>query len=625
MEVVLGDIAHLQAFCIDHFPKVMGETVAGMRRVNIVNLLFEQHDPSEIWRALQKHHPEEVKGNEGLIEWEEPRPEGKAPRYRDEVSRRLAEELSEEQARKKRLEKLGAPVDDVSHRIVVLKRKLREGMSLREGDVLGRYTLWERIGQGGFATVWKAVEEETESVVAIKVLHPTLAGDPLRVDRFFRGARMMAALDHPAIVKILAPRGEDDGVYFFVMEYIEGGDLHHAVLARRVLPEHVLPMILAVGEGLGLAHERGWVHRDVKPANILLGLDGVPKLTDFDLVGAAETTGGTRTGALGTFVYAAPEAMEKPQDADARADVFGLAMTMVFALYGKPLPLAAFRHPDTFVDRLMCDEVDKQVLKQALDWEREQRHRDAQAFCSVLRGPWREGSDALGRYAILEVHGVKQTMRWIPPGKFLMGSPESEAERWSDEGPQHEVTLTDGYWLADTPCTQALWEAVMGSNPSWFKGPDQPVDRVSWDDCKAFLNKLEALTPGLRMRLPTEAEWERACRGGTTGARWADQLNGIAWHHENARGETHPVKGKLPNPFGLYDMLGNVWEWCEDGQRPYTNNAVVNPRGPMAGSQRVFRGGSWDSRARYVRAAGRYASDPAYRSEDLGFRIARGQ
>lgn len=300
-----------------------------------------------------------------------------AARAAGDITVLLPGEVEEALALAAQWEKTGAPVEE---------RALRDGLSLREGDILGRWTLLERIGKGGFATVWRGSEEESDETVAIKVLHPTLAGDPVRVDRFFRGARVMAELDHPAIVKIVSAREEDEGEYFFVMEYVEGGDLHHAVVGERVLSEHVLPLILAVGGGLGLAHARGLVHRDVKPSNILVGLDGAPKLTDFDLVGAAETTGGTRTGALGTFVYAAPEAMEKPQDADARADVFGLAMTMVFALYGKPLPPAAFRHPDAFVDKLPCSDREKAVLKKALDWDREQRYRDASAFCSALKG-----------------------------------------------------------------------------------------------------------------------------------------------------------------------------------------------------------------------------------------------
>src|SRR5690349_9512328 len=170
------------------------------------------------------------------------------------------------------------------------------------------------------------------------------------------------------------------------MEYVDGEDLQRAVVNRRFPRERALPVVLAVGEALKLAHTKGFVHRDVKPANILLGRGGEPKLTDFDLVGAEDTTGGTRTGALGTFLYAAPESLDRPQDADVRVDVYGLAMTAVFALHGQPLPRTVLRHTDAFVDSLGCGAAVKAALKRALDWDRDQRFDDARAFCAALKG-----------------------------------------------------------------------------------------------------------------------------------------------------------------------------------------------------------------------------------------------
>lgn len=226
------------------------------------------------------------------------------------------------------------------------------------------------------------------------------------------------------------------------------------------------------------------------------------------------------------------------------------------------------------------------------------------------------------------VNQVVQRMRWVPPGRFGMGSPAPEEGRYKDEV-LHEVELRQGFWLGEAPVTQALWAAVMGSNPSHFVGVkgglERPVEQVSWEDCQGFIGKLNGLVPDLDARLPTEAEWERACRGGTTGSGWVDNLDAIAWYRDNAEYTTHQVKGKQSNPYGLYDMLGNVWEWCEDWFALYDTSQVVDPRGPNTGSKRVLRGGSWHSNARRVRAAYRYASDPADRYENLGFRVARGQ
>jgi formylglycine-generating enzyme required for sulfatase activity len=238
--------------------------------------------------------------------------------------------------------------------------------------------------------------------------------------------------------------------------------------------------------------------------------------------------------------------------------------------------------------------------------------------------------DRFGIFMSFPVGDVVQRLRWIPDGTFTMGSPETEEGRWEDEGPQHEVTISEGYWLGETPVTQALWEAVMGSNPSQFRGPDRPVEQVSWEDCQQFLERLNAMVPGLEGRLPTEAEWERACRAGTAGPTWAGKntaqvLRKLAWYGDNSGHQSHPVGKKPPNPWGLYDMLGNVWEWCEDRRGPYEAAPVTDPRGLAVGSYRVMRGGSWSSYARYVRAAYRAAYDPANRDGLLGFRLARGQ
>ena len=250
--------------------------------------------------------------------------------------------------------------------------------------------------------------------------------------------------------------------------------------------------------------------------------------------------------------------------------------------------------------------------------------------------PWAEpdwatasGRDQFGLWASFELGGVEQRMRWIPPGRFLMGSPEAEDGRFDWEGPQHEVVLTEGFWLAETPCVQELWRAVMGDDPSHFKGDRRPVEQVSWKDCQTFLDRLNFEFREFEFELPTEAEWEYACRAGTDTPTWlgteSANLERIAWYRSNSDGQTHEVAEKAPNPLGLYDVLGNVWEWCWDWQGDYSPDSTVDPEGPEQGSDRVFRGGAWGSQARSVRAAYRGWNDPGYRSRNLGFRLSRGQ
>jgi len=211
---------------------------------------------------------------------------------------------------------------------------------------------------------------------------------------------------------------------------------------------------------------------------------------------------------------------------------------------------------------------------------------------------------------------------WIVPGTFVMGSPLSEAGRDSDEA-QHSVSLPQGFWLSDHETTQAEYEAVMGSNPSNWRGLNLPVEQVSWNDAVTYCQKLTEreraggrITAQQAYRLPTEAEWEYAARAGTTGSRYGE-LDAIAWHGGNSGDQTHPVKQKAANAWGLYDMMGNVWEWCSDWYGDYPTGSVTVP---SSNSNRVDRGGSWYFGARFVRSADRGRFIPGFRFNDLGFR-----
>ncbi|MCP4700229.1 MAG: formylglycine-generating enzyme family protein [Gammaproteobacteria bacterium] len=227
-------------------------------------------------------------------------------------------------------------------------------------------------------------------------------------------------------------------------------------------------------------------------------------------------------------------------------------------------------------------------------------------------------------------------MRLIAPGRFLMGSPESEPKRYGDEL-QHEVILTKGFWLADTACTQALWQAVTGNNPSRFKGPENPAEKVSWNNAQEFLQTLNKAVLGLNLRLPAEAEWEYACRAGTATPFWfgdniTPELVNYDGNYPYAGGKkglyrkkTVPVKELQCNAWGLYQMHGNIYEWCQDWYNKYPQRTVSDPAGPDSGTDRVLRGGSWLNYGLDTRSAYRYRSEPGYRDDRFGFRLARGQ
>ena len=202
----------------------------------------------------------------------------------------------------------------------------------------------------------------------------------------------------------------------------------------------------------------------------------------------------------------------------------------------------------------------------------------------------------------------------IRPGSFMMGS-DSGGEK-----PVHKVILTQSFYLGKFEVTQEQWQAVMGSNPSNFKGPKLPVENVSWDDCQSFLAELQVKT-GRKFMLPTEAQWEYACRAGTTGD-YAGNLDAMAWYSENSGNTTHPVGQTRANAWGLYDMHGNVLEWCADRYSDYPSDAVSDPAGPSSGSFRVYRGGSWYDPADFCRSACRNWRIPGGRNYCLGLRLA---
>ena len=243
---------------------------------------------------------------------------------------------------------------------------------------------------------------------------------------------------------------------------------------------------------------------------------------------------------------------------------------------------------------------------------------DAQTSSSDQNG----GTPAFdGKDKVYTVNGVSFKMIAVKGGTFQMGS--DDGYEW--EKPVHQVTLSD-YYIGETEVTQELWTAVMGSNPSHFTGDMlRPVENVSWDDCQTFISKLNQLTGG-RFLLPTEAQWEYAARGGNKSKGYtysgSDAEDDVAWYWYNSDRMTHPVKTKAPNELGIYDMSGNVFEWCSDWYGSYSSAAQTDPTGPATGSYRVRRGGSWDDIAASCRVAYRISGAPTNTINYLGLRLA---
>ncbi len=204
------------------------------------------------------------------------------------------------------------------------------------------------------------------------------------------------------------------------------------------------------------------------------------------------------------------------------------------------------------------------------------------------------------------------TYVWIPPGRFLMGCSPGDADCAPQEQPAHEVNITKGFWLGRTPVTQQAYQRVTGKNPSFFKVAEHPVEMVNWNEAKAYC----AAVGG---RLPTEAEWEYAARAGSMGPRYGAP-DEIAWHYDNSGFKTHEVGQKKPNAFGLYDMLGNVFQWVADWYGVYPSSESSDPSGPSSGQLRMVRGGSWDNLSKVARSSYRGTSAPGDRSYSFGIR-----
>ncbi len=422
--------------------------------------------------------------------WEEIKISADKPEadFTDVHHKDLAEAL--EQAHVSHKEKLikGLDTKELDRKILGLKRQLRDGGTFRTGDILGhRYRLVQHIGSGGFATVWKSYDLVGKQMVAVKILHAQHSEDRTRRERFFRGARKMADLNHPNIVAVIEAMCEEGGIFYFVMEYAEGGDLEQKVRRDGPLPvKETVRIILDIGDGLANAHSRGVIHRDVKPSNVLFTGDDRAKLTDFDLVRAMDTTGGTRTGALGTFLYAAPESMTDASSVGPQADVYGLAMTTLFSLKGK-LELDVFRDSGHTIEKLNISADMKRALAKGLSWDLDQRFGTITYFCEAIQEsmskaqarlskPQNSTEFTLSRSPCSETISKRDLLTcehdWVrlAPGAFTMG--DDRAGVW--EQPAHRIQVTHFLYLSRMPVTNRAYRLFLESsgyrNPTlWYE------------------------------------------------------------------------------------------------------------------------------------------------------------
>ena len=321
---------------------------------------------------------------------------------------------------------LTAREQELTAKIRQRREEMRQTPTLQPEEFIGeRYRLARVIGLGGIGTVWVAHDYLTERLVAIKVLHPHLASEPGTLERFIRGARQMASLVHPNIVRVLEGPAEDHGFHYFVMDHIDDDDLMEVVRRQKLSREQMLRIILQIGEALQFAHERGIVHRDVKPGNILLNLEGQAFLTDFDLVVAANTSSITGPGPLGSMLYASPEMMDDARRADARTDQYGLAMTTVFVLQDGNLHTAMLYERHRLVDSLPVADATRAVLRRATALAPTERWGSVREFCTELAAGWNQPpSKQLGEHTDVTMMNFRRatSVGWMLAGALGFGA-----------------------------------------------------------------------------------------------------------------------------------------------------------------------------------------------------------
>ena len=510
------------------------------------------------------------------------------------------------------------------------------------------YTIKRKLGEGGMAEVWYA-ENGIGKPAAVKLLKYKFCADETVVERFQNEAKVMVKLNHPNIRQVY-DYALFEGRPCIIMEYLEGQDLKTLVKKHGAFDSDTAANYWSqIVAALNYTHGKGVVHRDIKPSNIFVTDEGQIKLLDFGIAKVRDAVTGTQTGQkLGTLVYMSPEQIMDSKHVDYRTDIYSLAVTFVHLLTGRvpydtdsssdfeimkqivespldmtgvPVEWQEFLHPyqeKEFGKRMVLKPFTKfghQKLEETIITNTSDV--DDHAEETMLEGMAdREDVSSqkvfnlrFGKSLDLMIGDIPLLMIFVEGGTYNMGKNDNGVISNFLSGITVHPVKVSNFYISESVVTQALWKAVMGNNPSHFKGDNRPVEMVSWWDCMKFIEKLNSLT-GRNFRLPAEAEWEYAARGGSKSMDYkfagGNSIDDVAWYENNSCDKTHLVKKLKPNELGLYDMSGNVWEWCMDENRA---------------SSRVIRGGCFFNNAKYCQVAYRHHHDGSLGSYFIGFRL----
>ena len=537
----------------------------------------------------------------------------------------------------------------------------------------GKYVIKKVLGQGGFGITYLAEQTMLGKQFAIKeffirdlctrlnnsTVTATAQSDMVKRyhKKFIKEAQIIARFEHPGIVHV-NDIFEENGTAYYVMNYVEGENLDEIIKREGALTEErALGYITKVADALDYIHRHNVNHLDIKPANIMIRkADNEPILIDFGVSKQYdEHKDQTTTTPPGVSNGYSPLEQYRPGGVSTfspQADIYALGATLFKLLTGKTPPNAS----DMLIEGLPRNNVFSPNLREVIERAMQPRYVDRPKtvkewlgmFISqntenvvpednddntIMQGIIEKEEKKLNSKENIIIRKIIDNMVFVEGGTFIMGATiEQGNEAISDENPAHQVTLSS-FRIGRFEVTEKEWNAVMGSNSSDFNGAMQPIENVNWEECKEFIQKLNAMT-GMQFRFPTEAEWEFAARGGkkSRGYKYAggNDINPVAWYCMNSysNGNTsvdlgpHPVGQKFPNELGLYDMSGNVYEWCEDKYASYSSSPQKDPRGASYGSNHVLRGGCWFLGAKYCRVSYRSYRSPERSYKGCGLRLA---
>ena len=539
---------------------------------------------------------------------------------------------------------------------------------LKSGTLLqgGKYRIERVLGQGGFGITYLATHVELNSKMAIKeffmkeenmrvgnavtVPNTTKAGlFSSQKEKFKKEARRVFEIKNDHLVTVY-DLFEENGTAYYVMDFVDGISLSES-LKRTGKPldeSEVSIVLIQIMDALKEVHKKSIWHLDIKPGNILKGKNGQLYLIDFGASKEIHSDGAmtTSTALCYTPGYAPNEQVGQIfSKFGPWTDLYALGATAYNLLTNEKPPMS-IDIDDVGQDAFRFPESVSSQMRDLVMWMMQPKMKDRpQSVDEIIAILCRKGNNdetivvgepketGNGDETILEqsksnlpevIQQLIDNMVFVEGGSFNMGRDLGLLDFLSNEGPVHKVTLSS-YSIGKYEVTREEWETVMGNPSSDIVRGKHPVVSVSWNDCQKFIKKLNELT-GKNFRLPTEAEWEFAARGGnkSRGYKYAgsNRIDDVAWYEGNSGGYTHEVGRKRPNELGLFDMSGNVWEWCQDFYENYISSDEVNPTGPISGTSYVDRGGSMYNSSSCCRVSYRDYSTPQYRSNLLGFRLA---